>query len=688
MKRVRFDTPTRSLQQVTMNDFDCQSPRPFVDKKLITTVPDIKCNNTKVLQFSNDPLQKYECANGSPYPIINKTCVELEESKWLPSNELELSLLDSCKQISKNVGYSESNQPKGLKTTKEESRINCYDAKANSRVLSSVENINPNPPNVLSKHEDFFLQRQHLHKISEQSIPPLNSQFKNMSLDKENNPLIAKTELMKLSFPKPLPKSSSDNVNVGKCLDSTISNYCKCHHCIRATVNSMPCNVKSADIQISSKTNIMPVYHNHTCLSQHVSNNCNHCECHVPVCKNIYNKCLCDTDHMLVTYKNTVDKKNWALEKYEESKGSDTLDIEKQRNAKEKREPTVADLFKIIKLQNEQLQLLQEKVDKFISGGKLEMQKHSLTQHVAVDTVNKEDHKISIGVMTSFEMVRTSTIINKEIVKQSNEAQIQCNRSQISIREVVQPVNANFLDGITPFAQNNSIEVNRNSSVTENNNLPQHASESWQKENVNEDKTYNEQSLYNVQVDNATTPLMSPDQSMYLDVRDYSDSDSEYEDQSNVGWTYYNKVMTHVNGMLHDSDMPSSASALYRNTRQKCMQMKIDKTNVSVIKRVKFGDEPIGTTPPHNIMAASTDTSLKMNQLAAKYLKNGSLTAHQASPKPATTVVPIDMSFGTRNYMEKHQLLQGLAVKSKPEPTFEMPRFLDITTLKQQPKLL
>lgn len=42
---------------------------------------------------------------------------------------------------------------------------------------------------------------------------------------------------------------------------------------------------------------------------------------------------------------------------------------------------------------------------------------------------------------------------------------------------------------------------------------------------------------------------------------------------------------THVNGMLHDSDMPSSASALYRNTRQKCMEMKIDKTNVSVVKR-------------------------------------------------------------------------------------------------------
>ena len=90
-------------------------------------------------------------------------------------------------------------------------------------------------------------------------------------------------------------------------------------------------------------------------------------------------------------------------------------------------------------------------------------------------------------------------------------------------------------------------------------------------------------------------------------------SEAGSDDQSNVGWTYYNKVMviftnlfffllfldmfllliifcnlqTHVNGMLQDSDMPSSASALYRNTRQQMqtVQMQIDKTNVSVTKR-------------------------------------------------------------------------------------------------------
>lgn len=46
-------------------------------------------------------------------------------------------------------------------------------------------------------------------------------------------------------------------------------------------------------------------------------------------------------------------------------------------------------------------------------------------------------------------------------------------------------------------------------------------------------------------------------------------------------------LQTHVNGMLQESDMPSSASALYRNVRQKCVQMQIDKTNVSAAKRYK-----------------------------------------------------------------------------------------------------
>ncbi|KPJ06674.1 hypothetical protein RR48_11721 [Papilio machaon] len=584
MKKVRFET---SLNNSAMNDLDCQSPRPYLEKKSISDVPCIEYDFARVLPYNNDPLQRYECGNGSPYPTINKTCLtELSkiESKWTPSNDLDLSLLDTYAKMPRS-SFQDTNMfkhptPNGPSCV--ENNI-CNNVNPSSRVLTSLENKYQNPPNTLNKNDDFFLQRNNLHQMSCQNI---ESQFKKITLDKENNPLAAKNELIKIGVTKPL-----------------------------------------------------------------------------------------------------VDKKTWALKKYEES-NSDTLNAEKQlvkEKGKEKREPSVTDLFKIIKLQNEQLQLLQEKVDKFISASKFEMQKQTLpiqnyaTEHVAVEAMDKEHHKISIGVMTSFEVVRTSTIINKEILTQCSEAQIQCNRSQISIKEV-QPVHLNFLDGITPVSKTNEGKQNTPSFEKE---LPVHT-ENCNKDCINDEKTYNEMSLYNVQVDNAITPLMSPEQSMYLDVRDYSDSESEPEDQSNVGWTYYNKVMAHVNGMLHDSDMPSSASALYRNTRQKCMQMKIDKTNVSVIKRVKFGDDPI--VPQQQVLTASTDTSLKMKQLAAKYLKNGHVNMQAESPRPSA---PIDMSFATRNYMEKHQLLQGIPMKSSNgHVPVEMPRFLDITALKQQPKLL
>lgn len=72
---------------------------------------------------------------------------------------------------------------------------------------------------------------------------------------------------------------------------------------------------------------------------------------------------------------------------------------------------------------------------------------------------------------------------------------------------------------------------------------------------------------------------------------------------------------------------------------------------------MKFGDNPIVLPQQQQqFINASTDTSLKMNQLAAKYLKSGQINI-QSSPRPA--VAPIDMSYATRNYMEKHQLLQG-----------------------------
>ncbi|CAB3255429.1 unnamed protein product [Arctia plantaginis] len=652
-------------------DGECHSPRPFTERQICTTAPDIY-NYPNVVPYTNDPVHLFECSNSSPYPMMNKTDIKLlgERSHFAPSNDLELSILDATEQDPRKSTLSRPIlKPSGVDNVNNNMNKSGNVDYNKLPIISSTANNIVTPPNILSK-DDFFLKRGNLGRMH-LDMNPIQQQLNRLCIDKENNPFAQKAQIIQMSaLTQPEVKTFSE-------AQSTIKGDCMCHHCVK--------NISAHHHVIVDHT---PYQHTGNCIPHHEAKNTprhNYCMCGRPPPPNTHSCCehtphpsQCtfktpDSNHSPNTQMTAVEKKTWAIEKYEQNKMSDSKEVEKQTNViKEKREPTVSDLFKIIKLQNEQLQLLQDKVDKFISNSQRNPVQNCISEQVAIETVANEQHKISIGVMTSFEMVRTSTIINKEVLKTNENSQIQCNRSQISIKEVVskaQSPNLNFLEGITP--------VGKQMTQEQNNGDAQH---------MNEEKTLNELSLYNVQVDNATTPLISPEQSLYLDVRDYSDSEAESDDQSNVGWTYYNKVMTHVNGMLHDSDMPSSASALYRNTRQQMqtVQMQIDKTNVSVTKRVKFGDDPLGIHQPH-IYTGSSDTSLKMNQLAAKYLKGATPVA--APPRQPTTT-PIDMSFATRNYMDRHKLLQGVPSSSRSPLQPEMPRFLDITALKQQPKFL
>ncbi|CAH2100246.1 unnamed protein product [Euphydryas editha] len=678
MKKVRFESPVKASKTNTMNSSECHSPRPFIEKQ-VQSAPSMNYLEYRPLPFTNDPLQRFESADCSPYPIVSKTYLsctsQLQNNSCSPSNELDLSILDCNYSNARNSGLRHnilcSNE---MKTFNSNIKVTPTIENKPSQVLASMENKNASsPPNMLSKKDNFFIRKDNLNGFKNMS-----SQFNDLHLDKENNPLIKKTELMKLGTPH-LQKINTQSVDSG---NLTNENYhvCGCHHCVH--VFNMRHNVKQLISNVIPEQNV-PNNNYEICHCSAISDKkysgrscyCRPINNYVPACN-----CSKTSAH---NPQSAVDKKNWAIEKYEQNKKSDSLDVEIQNNVfEEKREPTVADLFKIIKLQNEQLQLLQEKVDKFISNKTHEPQnvkkpiQNIVGEHVEVQSIGTEE-KISIGVMTSFEMFRTSTIINKELVKKS-EAQIQCNRSQISIKEVVSktpPGNLNFLDGIAP-ASKPTVPQKNISAEGEFVDLTRNT------DNALVDKTLNEMSLYNVQVENVITPLMSPEQSLYLDLRDYSDSDSSGDDQSNVGWTYYNKVMTHVNGMLQESDMPSSASALYRHGKQKCLQVQIDKTNVSVAKRVTFGDQSFGCHEQPNIQVPTTDTSLKMNQLAAKYLKNSPHISKTPSPKPVT----VEMSLATRNYMEKHKLLQG--TNQNVHPHMEIPKFLDITALKQQPKFL
>ncbi|XP_023944448.2 uncharacterized protein LOC112050415 isoform X2 [Bicyclus anynana] len=665
MKKVRFESPVKRILPA-MHESECHSPRPFIHKQ-VKSAPHVEYLDYRMVPYTNDPVQRFECGNSSPYPIVARTSLssaaELEH-RWAPSNELDLSMLDSA--LSSRMApstlkphYTSNTQP--MYSNAQKNPL----SETTSNVLPSMENKNmPTPPNILKKNDDFFLRRDNLNGYK------TSSNINKLQLDKENNPLLKKSQIVMLGQSS-LPQNNVASRHSGNSSNETDNSPCRCHHCIKVCDRQQ---VEQPQVAIVSNQNLKRNGYNMCHCITMLPQNYPHCSCNIPQIRPLAPNCNCNIAP--TAPHNAVDKKTWAIKRYEQNNKPECLDVEKPMNITlDKKEPTVADLFKIIKLQNEQLQLLQEKVDKFISSNANNGHninppvENYMTEQVALEAGNVEK-KISIGVMTSFEVVRTSTIINKEFIKQ-NEAQIQCNRSQISIKEVVstQPANLNFLDGLTPG-------MNQVDSHQPSKSNPSDGKGNVTKNDYVDDKTLNEMSLYNVQVDNAITPNISPEQSLYLDIRDYSDSDASSDD--NAGWTYYNKVM--------ESDMPSSASAMYRNVKQKCIQMQIDKANVSVAKRVTFGDDPLGLQKPQiqQVLCPSTDTSLKMKQLAAKYLANGASTSNSPSPRPGT--MP-DMSLATRNYMEKHRILRATNMQSD-QPNMDIPKFLDITALKRQTKLL
>lgn len=523
MKKVRFESPVKIFKSISMNERECHSPRPLIERQLHANVPDLYCQ-PKVLPYSDDPVKLFESSNSSPYPIINKTPLPVFQKgpDWSPANELELSMLDAS--------YHEPRRPTFCRSILKPTDINHNTVEAHtinvpqsySLPQATIENKSVRPPNVLIKDNDFFIKRDNLDKFH-MDMNPMQKQLSKLSLDKENNPFTKKSEIMQMAA-----IVQSENVKQYVPQPTSLTTMgCSCHHCIKKVTSPSPHYMTKEPTQ-QHMAKCEPNFYVQNgirniqcpCRLPPPPSRCSCCN-HTPSQQH-YQYNICDTDQITSPKMNAVDKKTRAIEKYEQSKKSDSMEVEKQANvSKEKREPTVSDLFKIIKLQNEQLQLLQEKVDKFISASQQTQapaQTHS-TEHVAIETVGNEQHKISIGVMTSFEMVRTSTVINKEILKTNDNAQIQCNRSQISIKEVLskgQSPNPNFLDGIAPVGETMRAEFEAQGNGATNGDIMGPAG-------VNEEKTLNELSLYNVEIDNATTPLMSPEQSLYLDIRDYSE---------------------------------------------------------------------------------------------------------------------------------------------------------------------
>lgn len=531
MKKVRFfETHARRDE---MESSDCHSPRPFIGALTLPKTVEKSYDFYPSPVVHLDPVMHQERSNSFPYSVANKTSLANDycnPSRFQPSNDLDLSMLDAG-QEPRRYPIGEILKPPVhsdiMSISHQETPLSQNRNSNNVPVLHPVENV-VRPQINPAKDNSFFIRRDNLHTMQANDNNNVKKQFQGLNLLRENNALASKEKIMKDGISNPF------SAIVNKPDDSlTLSDdeNCCCHHCRKQTKE----NILLHPLQQQRHTSKVPYSHKtqQSCSGALKQYQCM-MACHLHY--QHFSKDPCDHNSIANTHQcpiastspmpqNAVDKKTWAIEKFEQSKKNDCTDVEKPSAvAKTKREPTVADLFKIIKLQNEQLQLLQEKVDKFISTSNTNQQplQNYVTERVVLQGAN--DPKISIGVMTSFEMVHTSTVINKEITT-NNMAQVHCNRSHISVKEVAfrQPGSQNFLDGILPVGSTTVSDTAENLSDNQCNDPTWQGDIVGKPQAAQEEKTLNECSLYNVQVDNATTPLISPEQTMYLDVKDYSE---------------------------------------------------------------------------------------------------------------------------------------------------------------------
>uniref|UniRef100_A0A1B6D0T9 Uncharacterized protein n=1 Tax=Clastoptera arizonana TaxID=38151 RepID=A0A1B6D0T9_9HEMI len=228
---------------------------------------------------------------------------------------------------------------------------------------------------------------------------------------------------------------------------------------------------------------------------------------------------------------------------------------------------------------------------------------------------------------------------------------------------------------------------------------------------VDKSFTLNEADLV---INTVAEQIPSPTSSVHVDMQDYNSSsydnssDSSSEEESSkepqVGWTFYNNVVGQVNNILHKKShhmkTPDTFDAVRNATMEHLRRLGISFNDVdnTISKKVTFG-----ASNEKN----ETDITMHFNALAMECLNEDRGIRNNSN-----------LSYATLHYLERYHLLpknqdtmfqqQTASVppiekirkqKKKKETYHKLPqqtkskkksasKILDITTLKQQPKLL
>ncbi|GJQ88336.1 hypothetical protein Trydic_g3811 [Trypoxylus dichotomus] len=213
----------------------------------------------------------------------------------------------------------------------------------------------------------------------------------------------------------------------------------------------------------------------------------------------------------------------------------------------------------------------------------------------------------------------------------------------------------------------------------------------------------------------------SSEDSIHVDMRDYSSSDSENETTTNssmdVGWSVYNNIMAQVSHMLknaenvtdHTDGGLSTAQILDDRTLQTVREATVrhlKRIGVNLATEEDYDLKCLNGDESTNSVYSPSEISFAVRQLLMKYLPNDQLLrlartdmnrSKKSSDCNRTNFVARrrpEFSFATIQYMKKYNLLTSdsmlppQAVQPNRKCANTPFKILDVTVLKQQPKLL
>nr|XP_018896049.1 PREDICTED: uncharacterized protein LOC109029841 [Bemisia tabaci] len=390
---------------------------------------------------------------------------------------------------------------------------------------------------------------------------------------------------------------------------------------------------------------------------------------------------------------------------------------------------STSDLYQIVLNQTEQLMLLREKVDELLKektpskAHALSIQQSPQKRTVGIQ-VNADDdlrHR-SVGVMTSFCERNSPSPQPRKTPPKIKDAEKDC---CCSCNHKSSP-RSSPKDRVS---DEDDIGSNRSKKSTPNSSP------------FSQDKNDVSLTLNAANLPPVLEQIPSPEPSVHVEMQDYhSSSDDESvesvkQNPDNLnhngkqnGWTFYDNVIGQVNNILQNSQEAALQSqpvpknpinSIRQATLEQLHKMGIGGVDEKNTCEKRMGQELFPAhfnQIPNQHNLGESDLSLHMNQLAMKYLNKDQFTnavGIQQDIAVCNMNGGTNLSFTTLRYLERYHLMPAELKQDFP-PTMEccpqenfnhpQPRFenhhlhqvpqhltnkvLDITALKQQPKLL